>query len=86
VSEVVADVPALTAAKARIAREILACAPGAVADAKQLASDVFARDIDHGMLEDTARRIAQARVGKEGQEGVRAFLERRKPAWAQTEG
>ena len=86
VSEVVADIPALTAAKARIAREILACAPGAVADAKQLASDVFARDIDHGMLEDTARRIAQARVGKEGQEGVRAFLERRKPAWAQTEG
>lgn len=86
VSEVAADAAALRAAQERIAREIMACAPGAVADAKQLASDVFARDIDHGMLEDTARRIAQARVGEEGQEGVRAFLERRKPRWAQTEG
>jgi methylglutaconyl-CoA hydratase len=86
VNEVAADAPALLAARAQISRDILACAPGAVADAKQLATDVFARDIDHGMLEDTARRIAQARVGKEGQEGVRAFLERRKPAWAQTEG
>jgi methylglutaconyl-CoA hydratase len=86
VNEVAADAPALLTARARISRDILACAPGAVADAKQLATDVFARDIDHGMLEDTARRIAQARVGKEGQEGVRAFLERRKPAWAQTEG
>ena len=28
------------------------------------------------------RRIAHARVGEEGQEGVRAFLARRKPGWA----
>ena len=65
---------------------MLACAPGAVADAKRLASDVYARDIDEALLRDTAKRIAAARVGEEGQEGVRAFLERRKAAWAQTEG
>jgi methylglutaconyl-CoA hydratase len=81
-SEVAADVAGLDEARARISREIMDCAPGAVADAKQLAFDVFARDIDQGVLEDTARRIAQARVGEEGQEGVRAFLERRKPGWA----
>jgi methylglutaconyl-CoA hydratase len=34
-------------------------------------------------MELTARRIAAARVGEEGQEGVRAFLERRKPRWAE---
>ncbi|MFI4949650.1 MAG: enoyl-CoA hydratase-related protein [Caulobacterales bacterium] len=82
VSEVAADAAALEAAQARIAADILACAPGAVADAKQLAMDVYARDIDHGLMEETARRIAQARVSGEGQEGVRAFLERRKPVWA----
>ena len=31
--------------------------------------------------EETARRIARARVSEEGQEGVRAFLEKRKPSW-----
>src|SRR5438309_1668986 len=69
-------------AHARIAREVLACAPGALADAKRLASDVAFRDIDHDLLDLTARRIAAARVGEEGQEGVRAFLERRRPAWS----
>jgi methylglutaconyl-CoA hydratase len=82
VGEVVADAAALDAAQARIASEVTACAPGAVADAKQLVSDVFGREIDRKLMEETARRIAAARVGPEGQEGVRAFLERRKPAWA----
>ena len=82
VGEVVGDAAALEAAQARIAAEMIACAPGAIAEAKRLASDVYARDIDDGLLRETARRIAAARVGEEGQEGVRAFLERRKPAWA----
>ncbi|HEX3701416.1 MAG TPA: enoyl-CoA hydratase-related protein [Phenylobacterium sp.] len=82
VTEVVADAAALEAAQARIAREVMACAPGAMADAKQLVNDVFAREIDHNLMELTAKRIAAARVGEEGQEGVRAFLERRKPRWA----
>jgi methylglutaconyl-CoA hydratase len=82
ISEVVADAHALAAAKTRIAAWIQACAPGAVADAKQLAFDVYAREIDHGLMEETAKRIAQARVSGEGQEGVRAFLEHRKPDWA----
>jgi methylglutaconyl-CoA hydratase len=82
VTEVVAEKAGLKAAHDRIAREILACAPGAVADAKRLVTDIYAREIDHRTLEDTARRIASSRVGREGQEGVRAFLERRKPDWS----
>jgi methylglutaconyl-CoA hydratase len=81
VTEVVADAAALDAAHDRIAADILACAPGAVADAKQLVADVYGQEIDHGLMDQTARRIAAARVGEEGQEGVRAFLERRKPRW-----
>lgn len=82
IGEIAADAAGLAAAEARIAADILACAPGAIADAKRLASDVYLQKIDHGLMEETAKRIAQARVSGEGQEGVRAFLERRKPEWA----
>jgi methylglutaconyl-CoA hydratase len=82
ITEVVEDAAGLAQAAERIAREILACAPGAVADAKKLVSDVYGKSIDHHLMEETAKRIAAARVGPEGQEGVRAFLERRKPEWA----
>lgn len=83
VTEVVADKTALAEACERIAGQIMACAPGAVAASKQLVNDVAGREIDHGLMEETAKRIARARVGDEGQEGVRAFLEKRKPSWAQ---
>ena len=86
VSEVVADAAALQEAHDRIAAEILACAPGAVADCKRLAADVYGREIDHELMDMTARRIAAARVGEEGQEGVHAFLERRRPRWAAEDG
>jgi methylglutaconyl-CoA hydratase len=83
VTEVVPDGAGLELARERVAREILACGPLAVADSKRLVSDVYGRDIDHGLMELTAHRIAAARVGEEGQEGVRAFLERRRPRWAE---
>jgi methylglutaconyl-CoA hydratase len=86
VTEVVVDGAALEAAQTRIAQEIIACAPDAVANAKQLVVDVAGKPIDHGLMRETAKRIAQARVGDEGQEGVRAFLQRRKPSWAVQEG
>jgi methylglutaconyl-CoA hydratase len=84
VDEVVADRAALLEARDRIAAEIKACAPDAVAQSKRLVAHVAGREIDHALMEDTARRIARARVGPEGQEGVRAFLERRAPSWTQT--
>lgn len=83
VTEVVADKTALAEACERVAGQIMACAPGAVAASKALVNDVAGREIDHGLMEDTAKRIARARVGEEGQEGVLAFLEKRKPSWAQ---
>ena len=82
VTEVCVDAVTLEAARDRIAQDILACAPGAVADAKRMVGEVFGREIDHDLMELTARRIAAARAGDEGQEGVGAFLERRPPRWA----
>jgi methylglutaconyl-CoA hydratase len=58
-------------------------APGAMGDAKRLVNDVAGQKIDHGLMEETAKRIARARVSPEGQEGVGAFLEKRKPTWSQ---
>lgn len=60
-----------------------ACAPGAVGDSKRLVHHVAGHRLDGALMEDTARRIARARVSEEGQEGVRAFLDRRKPRWAE---
>ncbi|WAC58778.1 enoyl-CoA hydratase-related protein [Brevundimonas sp. SL130] len=58
-------------------------APGAMGEAKRLVNDIAGHKIDGGLLDDTAKRIARARVSPEGQEGVRAFLDKRKPEWAQ---
>lgn len=81
VTEVVADAAALNAARDRLAVAIMACGPEAVADSKTLVDDVAYRPIEE-VMEETARRIARARVSPEGQEGVRAFLEKRKPNWS----
>nr|MBF0664766.1 enoyl-CoA hydratase/isomerase family protein [Brevundimonas sp.] len=62
---------------------LTANAPSAMGEAKRLVNDVAGQKIDHGLMEDTARRIARARVSDEGQEGVRAFLDKRKPKWAE---
>ncbi|RZJ24194.1 MAG: enoyl-CoA hydratase/isomerase family protein, partial [Brevundimonas sp.] len=52
-------------------------APGAMGDAKRLVNDIAGHRIDSGLIDDTAKRIARARVSEEGQEGVAAFLEKR---------
>lgn len=83
VNEIVADATGLSTTAHRIAREILACAPGAVEASKRLVDEVAGRPIDRGLMELTAHRIAAARVGDEGQAGVRAFLGKQKPPWAQ---
>jgi len=83
VDEVFEDVASLEAARDALIEEMLPCAPGAVGDAKALVNDFAGQKIDRGLVEESAKRIARRRVSEEGQEGVRAFLARRKPAWAE---
>ena len=83
VDEIVDDVAALEAAKARIIGTQVLCAPGAVAESKKLVAEVAGRAIDHGLMVHTAKRIAAQRVGDEGQAGVRAFLDGKKAPWAE---
>ena len=56
-------------------------APGAMGDSKRLVHDVAGREIGHDLMQETAKRIARARVSAEGQEGVRAFLDKRPASW-----
>ncbi len=83
IQEVAPDAGTLEALQAAIADGMKPCAPGAIGDSKALVDAVVGRPIDHGLMEETARLIARRRVSDEGQEGVRAFLEKRKPTWAE---
>jgi methylglutaconyl-CoA hydratase len=53
----------------------------AVAESKRLVRDLAARPIDDAVVTETAERIAAIRTSDDGREGVRAFLEKRKPRW-----
>jgi methylglutaconyl-CoA hydratase len=65
--------------------EFLTAAPGAIAAAKALIADVWRRSPDEAATI-TARAIAMRRVSVEGQEGLRAFLEKRSPGWSERLG
>jgi methylglutaconyl-CoA hydratase len=66
----------------RHVQQFLQAAPGAVAATKRLLGDVHGRQ-PADVLEATAQAIAKQRVSPEGQEGLRAFLERRAAAWTE---
>jgi methylglutaconyl-CoA hydratase len=71
VHEVAAD---LDGAVERIVVELLTSGPQAARAAKRLV-------LDRPDALSTERRIAERRTSSEGQEGLRAFLERREPSW-----
>lgn len=75
---VVAD--ALDLAVDRVLAEIRGAGPEAVSAAKALVRDVLAVSYDDSKAL-TANAIAERRTTPEGQEGLRAFLERRKASW-----
>jgi methylglutaconyl-CoA hydratase len=64
----------------RRVQELLKAGPRAVAEAKALIREVAFRRVED-VQEYTVERIADVRTSPEGQEGMRAFLEKRKPTW-----
>jgi methylglutaconyl-CoA hydratase len=55
--------------------------PRSQAAAKDLIRAVDNQPIDDAVVEDTAQRIAHLRATPEAQDGLSAFLDKRKPAW-----
>jgi len=53
----------------------------AVRESKRLVREISGRALDDTLLADTAERIAAVRASEDGKEGVKAFLEKRKPRW-----
>jgi len=72
---------ALDAAVADIVKALVANSPNAVKEAKRLVQDMAGQPLSAELIADTAERIADIRSSEEGKEGVRSFLEKRKPGW-----
>jgi methylglutaconyl-CoA hydratase len=66
--------------------ELVQGAPAAQAQAKEMLRAVAGAAIDEKLIAQTAERIAALRVSEEGQEGMAAFFEKRRPAWVRDFG
>ena len=64
----------------RYVNEVQTAGPQAVAAAKKLIAEVSRQDRT-AATEYSIDTIAVQRVSAEGQEGMRAFLDKRKPSW-----
>ncbi len=74
-------IDALDAQVGTIVATLVDNGPMATRACKQLVHDVAGREITAELRAETARRIADIRASAEGKEGVRSFLEKRKPSW-----
>lgn len=50
-------------------------------ETKALIETIDESSLDQALIDETAVRIARVRASSEGQEGIRSFLEKRKPNW-----
>ena len=80
VNEVV-DAEQLDQEIARLIDAVLANGPEAILAAKRLVFDIAGKPIDQQLIDSTCETIAAIRVSEQGQEGLQAFLEKRKPHW-----
>src|SRR4249919_3339854 len=81
VHEIVEGEAALDAAVDVAVADLLSAGPTAARAAKAVVREV--RGLGHGSAKwHTARVIARQRTSEEAQEGFRAFVEKRRPAWA----
>jgi methylglutaconyl-CoA hydratase len=67
----------------QLAMSLRMAGPAALAQTARLIHQVANRPVEDELVADTARLIARVRASVEGREGVDAFLQKRKAAWAQ---
>jgi methylglutaconyl-CoA hydratase len=75
------DVKAMETRCNEMVKQLATNGPEAMRAAKDLVFAVSHKPINKEVIEDTAHRIADIRVGEEGQEGLSAFLNKRKANW-----
>jgi methylglutaconyl-CoA hydratase len=81
IHEMVADEASLDAAVGEWVEALLRNGPQALAECKALIRSVASRPLGPKVVDYTVERIANVRVSPEGQEGLGAFLQKRKPDW-----
>ena len=72
----------LDACVEKLARQLAQCGPEALARSKQLLRKVAKAPISPQLGLETARVLAETRAGEEAREGIRSFLEKRRPKWS----
>jgi methylglutaconyl-CoA hydratase len=82
--EIVRDANALDAAVDRLIEALLNNGPEAVAHCKVLIEQVCHMEWNRA-VDITTKMIAERRSSREGQEGMKAFLEKRSPNWTQSQ-
>ena len=81
ISEVAIDETEIDKKISEWTEAILAGGPEAISACKKMISDISSLNIDEA-LELSSQELAKRRASKEGQEGIKAFLEKRPPDWA----
>lgn len=65
----------------KVTLALAACGPNALAETKKLFRAVIGAPLTPALISHTASVIAHARASEEAREGIRAFMEKRKPGW-----
>ena len=78
----ICEEPELNAVVGRMLAHLYSSGPDAVVAIKQLIPRVAAARIDEALMEAVSERIAEIRTTAEAQEGLSAFLEKRKTTWS----
>jgi len=78
----ICEEPQLNAVVGRMLANLYTSGPGAMTAIKKLIPEVAGARVDDQLMETVAQRIAGIRVTPEAQEGLSAFLEKRKTAWS----
>ena len=76
------DVAGMEAIEARLRKQVLACAPGAIASTKALIADLRGRPREE-VVQLAAENFADRMMTDEAKEGVASFFEKRRPSWAE---
>ncbi|WP_191601965.1 enoyl-CoA hydratase/isomerase family protein [Marinomonas algicola] len=85
VHQLLSSYEALTNAADAMIKQLTQNSPKAVTAAKKLIADVSHKDLSSELIQHTVNGIADIRVSNEGQEGLSAFLNKRRPTWVSEE-
>src|SRR5688572_11245408 len=78
----ICEEPDLNERIGRLLAQLYSSGPNAIAAIKKLIPEVAGATIDSELMETVSQRIAAIRATAEAQEGLSAFLEKRKTAWS----